>query len=357
MSRRSRTCTRRPATSTGRGSISGVLRLKDGRTQFSGINVIARNVKNPLFDAVSAMTGDQTQGLLGPDGRFTIRNLTPGQDYLVYIEEIAAGGYPTTPQMLVSQGEYWNTGESSDPAADRPCNATPIRAQAGVTRTADITFNGYAQGVQFTPVVSAYLTDLAKNGRSAAGVSELTAFIWNQSKGFEVLPPEVVANNGSMTRNGQSMTVNVDFDGDGISQAALRASNGAVISLGDLNGDSCGGSSANGVASSYGWAVDDTGRTAVGTAYVDRNGDGSCESPYGGEVLPFIWTAGKGMRALDTKKLPMDELPWVRAHAISGNGEVVLGTSNFQYAYAWVKEGPAINLTERYGADSPTPTP
>ena len=57
------------------------------------------------------------------------------------------------------------------------------------------------------------------------------------------------------------------------------------------------------------------------------------------------------MRALDTKKLPMDELPWVRAHAISGNGEVVLGTSNFQYAYAWVKEGPAINLTERYGAD------
>jgi hypothetical protein len=337
---------------TGRGSISGVLRLKDGRTQFSGINVIARNVKDPLFDAVSAMTGDQTQGRLGPDGRFTIRNLTPGQDYVVYIEEIVAGGYPTTPQMLVSQGEYWNTGESSDPAADRACNATPIRAQAGVTKTADITFNGYAQGVQFTPIVSAYLTDLAKNGRSAAGVFEQTAFIWNQSKGFEVLPSEVVANNGNMTRNGQLMTVNVDFDGDGISQAALRASNGAVISLGDLNGDTCGGSSANGAASSYGWAVDDTGRTAVGTAYVDKDKDGSCESPGRGEILPFIWTAGKGMRALDTKKLPMDELPWVRAHAISGNGEVVLGTSNFQYAYAWVKEGPVINLTERFGADA-----
>jgi hypothetical protein len=341
-----------PAYLTGRGSISGVLRLKDGRTQYSGINVIARNVKNPMFDAVSAMTGDQTQGRVGPDGRYTIRNLTPGQDYLVYIEEIVAGGYPTTPQMLVSQGEYWNVGESSNPAADRPCDATPIRAQAGVTKTADITFNGYAQGVQFTPIVSAYLTDLAKNGRSAAGVSETTAFIWDQNKGFEVLPPEVIANNGSMTRNGQWMTVNVDFDGDGISQAALRSSNGALLSLGDLNGDTCGGSSANGVASSYGWAVDDTGRTAVGTAYVDRNGDGSCESPYGGEVTPFIWTAGKGMRELDTKKLPLDQLPWVRAHAISGNGDVVLGTSNFQYAYAWVKEGPAINLTERYGADA-----
>jgi hypothetical protein len=341
-----------PAYLSGRGSISGVLRLKDGRTQFSGINVIARNVKNPLFDAVSAMTGDQTQGRIGPDGRFTIRNLTPGQDYLVYIEEIAAGGYPTEPQMLVSQGEYWNVGESSDPATDRPCNATPIRAQAGVTKAADITFNGYAQGVQFTPIVSAYLTDLAKNGRSAAGVFETTAFIWDQSKGFEVLPPEVVANNGSMTRNGQWMTVNMDFDGDGISQAALRSSNGTVVSLGDLNGDTCGGASANGAASSYGWAVDDAGRTAVGTAYVDRDGNGSCESPGRSEILPFIWTAAKGMRALDTKKLPMDELPWVRAHAISGNGEVVLGTSNFQYAYAWVKEGEAINLTERYGADA-----
>ena len=341
-----------PAYLTGRGSITGVLRLKDGRTQFSGINVIARNVKNPLFDAVSAMTGDQTQGRLGPDGRFTLRNLTPGQDYLVYIEEISAGGYPTEPQMLVSQGEYWNTGESSNPATDRPCSATPIRAQAGVTKTADITFNGYAQGVQFTPIVSAYLTDLAKNGRSAAGVFETTAFIWDQSKGFEVLPPDVIANNGSMTRNGQWMTVNVDFDGDGISQAALRSSNGTLVSLGDLNGDTCGGSSANGVASSYGWAVDDTGRTAVGTAYVDKDKDGSCESPGKSEILPFIWTAGKGMRALDTKSLPMDELPWVRAHAVSGNGEVVLGTSNFQYAYAWVKEGKVINLTERYGADA-----
>ncbi len=311
-----------------RGSITGVLRLKDGRTEYSGINVIARNVANPLFDAVSAMTGDQTQGRIGPDA----------------------------PQMLVSQGEYWDVAESSDPAADRACNATPIRAQAGVTRTANITFNGYAQGVQFTPIVSAYLTDLAKNGRSAAGVVQgwdgAIGFVWNQSKGFEVLPPEIMANNGSMTRNGQWMTVNVDFDGDGISQAALRASNGAVTSLGDLNGDTCGGSGAGGATSSYGWAVDDTGRTAVGTAYVDKDGDGSCESPNRGELLPFIWTAGKGMRALSTKGLPLDELPWVRAHAVSGNGEVVLGTANFQYAYAWVNEGAPINLSERFGADA-----
>ena len=102
---------------------------------------------DPLLDAVSAMTGDRTQSRIGPDGRFTIRNLTPGQDYLLYIEEIVAGGYPTAPQMLISQRECWNAGESSNPATDRPCDATPIRAQAGVTETADITVNGYAQGV------------------------------------------------------------------------------------------------------------------------------------------------------------------------------------------------------------------
>ena len=342
-----------PAYLAGRGSITGTLRLKDGRTPYSGINVIARNVKDPLHDAVSAMTGDQTQGLVGPDGRYTIRNLTPGAEYVVYIEEIVAGGYPTEPTMLISQPEYWNAAESSNPATDRPCNATRIRAEAGVAKKADITLNGYQQGVQFTPVVAAYLTDLAKNGRSAAGVVGGTAFMWNLSQGFDVLPPELVANNGAMTRNGQWMTVQADANGNGISQAALRSSNGAVVSLGDLktNGDTCGGSSEWGAASSYGWAVDDTGRTAVGTAYVDRNRNGSCEEPNLGEIVPFIWDANRGMRELDTSNLPVAELPWIRAHAISGNGEVVLGTSNFQYAYAWVKEGKAINLTERYGAE------
>jgi uncharacterized protein YodC (DUF2158 family) len=255
--------------------------------------------------------------------------------------------------MLVSQGEYWDVAEGSDPSLDRPCNATPIRAAAGVTRTANITFNGYRQGVQFTPVVSAYLTDLAKNGRSAAGLFGPTVFTWNQSRGFDVMPPEIVANNSSMTRNGQWLTVNVDFDGNGISQAALRSSNGALVSLGDIrNGDTCGGSSEFGVTSSYGWAVDDTGSKVVGTAYVDRDRNGSCEQPNLGEVVPFIWDAKRGMRELNTSNLPVKDLPWIRAHAISGNGDVVLGTSNFQYAYAWVKEGKAINLTERYGAES-----
>ncbi len=114
------------------GSITGVLRLKDGRTQFSGINVIARNVNNPLHDAVSAMTGDQTQGLVGPDGRFTISNLTPGQDYLVYIEEIVAGGYPTAAEhadlagRVLGRGREQQSGRRTGPATRR--RSAPRRA-------------------------------------------------------------------------------------------------------------------------------------------------------------------------------------------------------------------------------------
>jgi hypothetical protein len=332
-----------------RGSITGVLRLKDGRTQYSGINVIARNLRDPLFDAVSAMTGDQTQGRVGPDGRFTIRNLTPGQDYAVYIEEILAGGYPTAPNMLVSESEYWDANESRNPGSDKPCNMTKIRAKAATAKHADITFNGYLHGVQFTPIVAAYLTDLSKDGRKAAGIFEQTAFLWDEETGFEVLPPDLVANNSSMTRNGEWITVNKDFAGTGISQAALRGADGTVISLGDLNGGSCGGSSQWGPNSSYGWAVDDSGRRAVGTAYRDVDGNGFCEGPLKGEIIPFIWDAKRGMRELDTSNLSPD-LPWVRAHAISGNGRVVLGTANFDSHFAWVDEGKAIDLTKRFGA-------
>ena len=163
----------------GKGSISGVLRLKDGRTQYSGINVIARNIRNPLFDAVSAMTGDQTQGRIGPDGRFKITNLTPGQDYELYIEEIYAGGYPTAPNMLASQAEYWDADESRDPATDRPCDVNRIRAKAGVTKHADITFNDSAAYHTATPrstdprpmKTTHFSTSASDRSRSAATAS------------------------------------------------------------------------------------------------------------------------------------------------------------------------------------------
>jgi hypothetical protein len=331
------------------GSISGVLRLKDGRTPFSGINIVARNVNNPLGDAVSAMTGDQTQGKAGPDGRFTISNLQPGQHYHVYTEEIVAGGYPTLPRALVSEAEYWNLAEGTNPIADPPCDATPIAAQAGLPRTADLVFNGYKKGVQYTLIADAQLVDLSKNGNRASGVADTTQFIWDAERGFEVLPPTMLATWGSMTRNGRTVLVNTDSNHNGLNSAVLWSAQGKIVELGSLNNDRCGMGGNIGESSSTGLAVDDFGRTAVGIAYIDADGDGACQNGLLGEILPFIWTEKRGMRRLDTTGYNFQTDDWLRAHAVSGDGSVVLGMTNGNHATAWVNEGKLIDLHKRFG--------
>lgn len=83
-----------------------------------------------------------------------------------------AGGYPTMPTSLVSEAEYWNTNEQANAAKDLACTASAITAEAGVTKTANFYFNGYADGVQYTPVVYGFLGSLSKNGgiwRRASG--------------------------------------------------------------------------------------------------------------------------------------------------------------------------------------------
>lgn len=327
-----------------RGSISGVLHLKDGSTEYSGINIIARNVNDLMGDAVSAMSGDQTQGLLGPDGRFTINNLTPGQQYVVHIEEITSGGYPTAPQMMMSQGEYWNAAEGHDPAVDAACDATPILAEAGVAKPANITYNGYLDGVQFTPIVSAHLLQVSKSGHRASGMAGVdTGFFWDRNKGFELLPEGVTASHGAMDRNGLRTLAAADPDGNGIKGAAILGSSGLTM-LDDLSGNTC---NVDGISAS-GWDIDDSASKAVGFAYIDRDGDGRCGISFQNETVPFVWDAMRGMRELDVSFADMP--PWTRAAGISGNGRVIVGTANLQAAVAWVDEGKMIDLQRAIGA-------
>ncbi|QYJ73682.1 hypothetical protein [Shewanella sp. FJAT-52076] len=335
---------------TGFGAIEGKLRLKDGQTEYSGVNIIARNVSDPLMDAVSAQSGYLTQGKVGPDGYFKINGLTPGQSYVLYTEEIHVGGYPTTQTPIISVAEYWNENEGSDPVTDNQCDFTPIVAQAGKTKQADLTFNGYDDGINFRPIVNAFLTDLAKNGRSSMGTIMGYGFTWNETKGFEMLPDYVTAETGRMNRNGTKILVNADQDRNGVSAPAIWSDSKGVMPLGDFTGNSCGGGTQHGTDAASAWDIDDAGNTVVGLAYKDVDGNGMCYEYDKGELVPFIWTPKAGMHELDTQDVDWNINSWVRAHAISGNGEVALGSLDGWEAVAWVKEGRMINLFEQIGA-------
>ena len=91
------------------GTIKGRVVAKDGTSELTGINVIARRTDDP-FDAISRISGDLTQGWLGPDGRFEMTGLTPGASYLVYIDELGARwlqhaeGDPARPRGVLGFG-------------------------------------------------------------------------------------------------------------------------------------------------------------------------------------------------------------------------------------------------------------
>lgn len=121
------------------GRINGTVFTTDGVTEISGINVIARNVVDPFFDAVSALSGDFTQ--LAGDGRYEFTGLTSGADYVVYVDGIVAGGFSTTPAAIPNGEEYWNTSESESPLVDSPCDFDAIPVNAGTTQVADIKLN------------------------------------------------------------------------------------------------------------------------------------------------------------------------------------------------------------------------
>ncbi len=322
-----------------RGSIKGVLRLKDGVTEYSGLNIIARNVNDPLGDAVSGMTGAWTQGKIGPDGRFQINNLTPGERYVVYLDQIVSGGYPTTPMQPVSELEYWNSGESSDPVSDRVCDVTPILAEAGQTKQADLYWNGYTDGIQYTPLVQAFVTDLSRNGKVAVGTAGSTPFKWERDTGFSLIGEEGEFSTSNVAVDGRGrdfLVGGADPDGNGIGEPAIYREGLGTILLGDLNGNTCGGGSSSGSSAAVPWAMDDYGRTVVGMAYVDADGDGSCQRQDGSEIFAYKWTPKFGMKKLSTEGLNLRG--FTRAQGVSGNGQVILGINSFGQAIGWYRD-------------------
>jgi hypothetical protein len=124
------------------GTVSGTIYKANGTSELTGVNVIVRNIANPFGDCSSMISGAFSQGDAGPDGHYEFNGLTPGQTYVVYVDEIAFGGFSTQPVHLPGKEEFYNGAlESFDFDIDDRCDYTALQPAAGQTIDADIIFN------------------------------------------------------------------------------------------------------------------------------------------------------------------------------------------------------------------------
>ena len=302
------------------GTIAGRVVAKDGTSPLMGVNVIARPVAKP-FDAVSRISGDRTQGLVGLDGRFEIKGLTPGVQYVVYIDELGAGGFSTPKAILLGPEEHWNAGESGDASADDPCAATRISLEAGETRHIRIAVNGIDGAPAFTHLPFTLPSDLSDGGGRVAGVyGPFQSPFW--------------------TWTGQRGIRNI----------------GGVGFIGAVSGDGrvIGGSIAKPIETPYGtldqeraalWTPEGGWRSIANerkfqgcdiyhTTLYDLNRDGTAAAGLAFEdcsnAVAFKWTAKGGMKALGKTSEGA-----ARANAISGNGLLVGGWEEIPAAFGY----------------------
>lgn len=136
-----------------RGSITGTIYAPDGVTRLSGVNVIARNIADPMLDSVSTFSGAYTNSTSQADpnvGVFELNNLTPGAEYVLFVDEVtAAAGRFSNPILATLPGpeEYWNADEDNMNPPDDPLDATLLVPAAGSPITGvDVVFNTPAPG-------------------------------------------------------------------------------------------------------------------------------------------------------------------------------------------------------------------
>lgn len=141
-----------PGFAAGTGTITGRIFAPDGTTPLTGVNVIARNVADPFADAVSSVSSDLAVDFTpgAPQtGVYTLRGLTPGAQYAIFVDEILEGDFTATPLNPLPGPEefYSGAGESSNGATDVPTASTPVTVAAGATQSGvNVIFNSPAAG-------------------------------------------------------------------------------------------------------------------------------------------------------------------------------------------------------------------
>jgi hypothetical protein len=324
------------------GTIEGKVFDLDGRTELTGVNVIARNLSNPYAGATSAVTGQLTQGLLGPDGSFVIHGLVPGQRYVLYVDAILAGGFPTPPQWFLPGAEkFYHAADDDgrdwdDPNRDSdPCAYSVITARAGVTTHASMRFDhkpgapklfqlGYGTGVN----------GLSGDGR--VGVGDFgrggPVFRWTAATGPVSMNVPSTGEASSISRNGAYIASNLlDVNSD--------------TSLGAYRWDEAHGwlaTAPNGSCdsnSTFAMSVDNHG-SVYGLTY------NSCT-----DYKAWMWNPRQGSVQLPSPVQKLDGTPAnTRINQVSANGETLVGwmedpLTGIWFGTVWNSGVPSLVLT------------
>jgi len=299
-----------------RGTISGEITLPDGETPVLGVNVVARNVADPFRDAVSALSGDYTQGALGSDGRYRLNGLTPGADYVLFIEGILAGGFSTPYGILPGPEEYWNgADESGDATLDASCAYQTIQPAPGSPFAANIAFNANPDAPQFTPLTEPWLivTDLSQQGDEMVGgvMGAPIGFRYSKTRGYEYFLSQLAP---VISGNGQKVGATQYFGYPELSWAGYWDGGADPSTLDDDRWqllEPMPGSLGCDLSLTSIWDLSRDGSVAVGHNWFNCT-----------DVQAFRWDAATGMvqlpKAWETSRN-------TRANTVSNDGRVVAG--------------------------------
>ena len=376
------------------GTIVGKVYDLNGKTELTGVNVIARNVSNPYAGATSAITGQLTQGLLGPDGSFVIHGLVPGQSYVLYVDAIVAGGF-STPILWFLPGpeKFYRSADDNGDTDGRsrgsdPCAYTTIVAQAGVTTHASMRFDhtpgapylyqlGYGTGV----------TGLSGDGLVAVGNFGPggPVFRWTAAAGPVSMGVPSTGDTTSISRNGAYISSDLlDVNADA-SLGAYRwdAANGwlraaptgrcgtdTTISEGVDNQGSVYGLSYNSCADYEAWKwnpqdgsvmlaspAKKPDGTPVNTRInqVSANGEtlvGWMENPVQGTWYGVVWNAGVPSLVRTASGQPVDQVTAVSSDGTLIGGDLLLGETPYGDGYRRLARGETMQMVQPLPGDA-----
>lgn len=226
------------------GTVTGSVAYAFSSDGVIGVNIVARNIDNPWEDAITAMTGDWNDGVADAgqgEGEFVLQGLTPGAQYVVHVENIYAGGFPTPQVSLPGPSEYYNgAGESDDATQDDACDYVPVVVGAGETVSdIDIQMNGIRNTPQLVIIPAPFANNITESGQTTGGTiidwyGEAASWIRSEaSQRYEILPMGGI----TISDNGSVIAGRV-VQGDTVRPARYRNGKGIEI-LPDAGNNAC----------------------------------------------------------------------------------------------------------------------